>query len=587
MWLSMSTSPPTRRLGGNTHKGGKWVPRHLRQRRRRVRPLRLVLTLVVFAVLAMVLLRPTLPTANAASLDPTLPKEVQAVLPKSVRPLLAGGHALVVSLGTGKEPQSALIDASIKGRAPRVYPLALTWNGSTLASAQIGKSLDESPGAADYGLGASGGFAYFATAVSGQFQTVTVAKGGTAHWLFALSAPAQEVRLTPSGTRIWVAYLVHGNWRQGVIQLSQVAPRSSSAALVAVASGVANHNSLFIRIVEGVRQYFGNGIVAAIEDGYYNLADTVQRIYYRATGQRASTPTLAAARHVSVKADHLSSLLPQNIALPQNWPKAAGEGVWQPVGPLVGGHPAMEETFLHPDPQRPWATSYLVWIDPSALQVHYQTGLSEPVSASGIQGSGMLPTDPTVASHVVAAFNAGFKSESTTFGAMMNGEVLDPPVPGVATFAIYQNGHVALGAWGSRSVPQKGLASFRQNLPLIVDHSKLSPLLGDPQAWGVVVGNSTYVWRSGLGITSAGDLVYTAGNPLSAYTLADTLVAAGAVRAMQLDINSYWVTFNFYQWVQQGASGYLVGTKLTPAIERPANRYLTPDSRDFFYLTTP
>ncbi len=563
------------------------MPKHLKTRRRRVRPLRLIMVLAALAVLLTILLRPTIPSAAAATAEAGLPQQVQRALPKDVHPVLVSGKPLVVSLGVGRQPATALIDASVKGGAPHVYEVQLAWNGGNLASAQLGKALQAGHGTSDYGLGAAGGFAYYATAVAGQFQTVTLTKNGLARWLFALSAPADRIRLTPSGTRLWVAFDVHGTWRQGSITLSQVAPRSSSPALAAVQSQVANGNSLFIRLVEGVRQYFGSGIVAAIEDAYYNLADSVQRIYYHTTGQRAQTPSLAVVRPKAVQASVEAAALPKNIVLPQSWPKAAGEGVWQPVGPLVGGHPAMEETFLHPDPQRPWATSYLVWIDPRALAVHYETGLSEPVSASGVHGSGMLPTDPAVASHVVAAFNAGFKSESTNFGAMMDGETLDPPVAGVATFAIYQGGQVALGAWGSRTVPKKGLVSFRQNLPLIVDHGQLSPLLGDPQAWGVVVGNSTYVWRSGLGITPAGDLVYAAGNPLSAYTLADTLVAAGAVRAMQLDINSYWITFNFYRWVAQGSGGYLVGTKLTPAIERPANRYLTPDTRDFFYLTTP
>ncbi len=563
------------------------MPRHLKPRRRRIRPLRLVISLAAVAVLGAMLLRPTLPTAVAATLDPDLPLAVARVLPKDVRPLRASGRPLVVSLGAGKQPASALIDASVKGAEPRIYPLALRWQAGSLASAAVGTALQGARGASDVGLGVAGGFAYYATAVAGQFQTVTLTKGGTGRWLFALSAPASRIRLTPGGTRLWVAFQVHGNWRQGVIALSQVGPRSASPALTAVASQAQNGNSLFIRVVEGVRQYFGNGIVAAMEDAYYNLADTVQRIYYHATGQRAVTPSLAVVRPKAIGASVERATLPKDIALPQGWPRAPGEGVWQAVGPLVGGRPAMEETFLHPDPQRPWATSYLVWIDPSAVQVHYQTGLSEPVSASGVHGSGTLPADPAVESHVVAAFNAGFKSASTNFGAMMDGEMLDPPVAGVATFAIYQGGKVALGAWGSSAVPQKGLASFRQNLPLIVDHGQLSPLLGDPQAWGVVVGNSTYVWRSGLGITPGGDLIYAAGDPLSAFTLAHTLVAAGAVRAMQLDINSYWITFNFYRWVAQGSGGYLVGTKLTPAIERPANRYLTPDTRDFFYLTTP
>jgi hypothetical protein len=59
--------------------------------------------------------------------------------------------------------------------------------------------------------------------------------------------------------------------------------------------------------------------------------------------------------------------------------------------------------------------------------------------------------------------------------------------------------------------------------------------------------------------------------------LADTLAHAGAVRAMELDINSYWVSFITY-----GAPGAEDPKNLLPAMERPDTRYLEPDDRDFF-----
>ena len=48
-------------------------------------------------------------------------------------------------------------------------------------------------------------------------------------------------------------------------------------------------------------------------------------------------------------------------------------------------------------------------------------------------------------------------------------------------------------------------------------------------------------------------------------------------RAMELDINSEWVTFNFY-----GGWGARLPTKLLPGMHREATRYLEPDDRDFF-----
>ncbi len=46
---------------------------------------------------------------------------------------------------------------------------------------------------------------------------------------------------------------------------------------------------------------------------------------------------------------------------------------------------------------------------------------------------------------------------------------------------------------------------------------------------------------------------------------------------MELDINSYWVTFNSYARPGAGAP-----SSLLPGMARPATRYLSPDDRDFF-----
>ena len=561
-------------------------------RRRRLRPQRLVVSLlVVMAVGSWLVAQRTKPPMDLRDAGPRLAFAVAKALHPRVTVLRSpSGTPEVLAVGNAAQPVDILLDGSLSRAAPNVYEAGLNWVGHRLTAVRLGNPLgNPSLSAGDYSMGASGNYGFYATSVAGQFQTITVMRGvGQQRWLFALRVPASEVRLTPNNGKIRVEYRVHGGWNRASISLSPSGPRVVSGALTAVSVGH-NHNSLFIRIVEGVRHYLGSGVVATAENIFYQLTDTLHRVFYHASRSASTTPSMASVTKTKLPttAHPVLGHLPQNIALPASWPNAKGEGVWQPVGPVIGGAPSMEETFLHPDPQRPWATTYLVWINPAAVRLHYVAGTEQPASLSGIHGPGMLPTDPSVASKVVAAFNAGFKSDSTTFGAMADGELYSPPVHGIATLALYKDGHVALGAWGTSAVPQTGTMSYRQNLPLIVDQGKSSPLLNDPAAWGVVVGNSTYVWRSGIGITLHGDLVYAAGDPLSAYTLAQSLQAAGAWRAMQLDINSYWVTFNFYHWVGNSGAGYLVGQKLASAMIRPASRYLSPDTRDFFYLTKP
>ena len=93
--------------------------------------------------------------------------------------------------------------------------------------------------------------------------------------------------------------------------------------------------------------------------------------------------------------------------------------------------------------------------------------------------------------------------------------------------------------------------------------------------------------RSGVGVSACGALVYVAGPALSARTLAESLVRAGAVRAMALDINPEWVTFNFF--THDPATGATAATKLYPQMQRGADRYLGPtvESRDFFSVSVP
>jgi hypothetical protein len=66
-------------------------------------------------------------------------------------------------------------------------------------------------------------------------------------------------------------------------------------------------------------------------------------------------------------------------------------------------------------------------------------------------------------------------------------------------------------------------------------------------------------------------------NPGRTRARSSTPALAGAVRAMELDINYDWATFNFYGTFSAGDP-----TKLLPGMSRPATRYLSPDDRDFF-----
>ncbi|MGH9122879.1 MAG: hypothetical protein ACRDYC_13215, partial [Acidimicrobiales bacterium] len=58
-------------------------------------------------------------------------------------------------------------------------------------------------------------------------------------------------------------------------------------------------------------------------------------------------------------------------------------------------------------------------------------------------------------------------------------------------------------------------------------------------------------------------------------------------RAMTLDINPEWVTFNFFSHTDPTDATQVTGTSLYPDMGRPATRYLGPteESRDFFTVS--
>ena len=164
-------------------------------------------------------------------------------------------------------------------------------------------------------------------------------------------------------------------------------------------------------------------------------------------------------------------------------------------------------------------------------------------------------------------------------GFYLDGTEARPLHDGDATLVIDKNGAADVGQWGrdrTRTTPSR---RPDQNLALIVDGGQPAPDLDENphDKWGVTVGNKVFVWRSGLGVTANGAVVFVGGPSLSARSLAETLSRVGAVRAMELDINHDWVSFNTYQADSRTRDAH----QLLPEMSKPGGRYLSTDSRDF------
>ena len=267
-------------------------------------------------------------------------------------------------------------------------------------------------------------------------------------------------------------------------------------------------------------------------------------------------------------------------------PPLAGEGTWQATGPLVDGVPAIYVAQFRADDIYTSQITTAVWIDPKLLRLELVPGSTEP------GGTWAHPpyVTPAELPYLTAAFNGGFRFQDARGGFYLGGVTGVPLVAGAASFVIYKDGRVNIGTWGPEVSMSPDVEAVLQNVVLLVDNGQLAPsaTYTDNALWGYTLGGGYVVPRSGVGVTADGALVYVAGPALTAKSLAESLERAGAVRAMTLDINPEWVTFNFYSHVPGNASD-LTGAKLYPEMQRSADRYLPPvwEARDFFEVLLP
>ncbi len=342
-------------------------------------------------------------------------------------------------------------------------------------------------------------------------------------------------------------------------------------------------------LADELRALLGPQATAQIESWYLGVQDRIHQAQYQVSGQPPAAPWSGP----DSSGDDLVRLkLPKAMPLPAITPlirpALPGEGVWTTDGlpPPGPGQPLIvAKTFLRPDPARPYAIVTLLQFDMRYLSLRIVAGKTEPGGPLGHNGPGAIPAADQQGDALFAAFNGGFKYSDGHYGLMANGVVYVPPQPNAATIAITAKGQITLGAWGrdpGLTASNASLVAWRQNASLMIDHGQLNPLTNDGAAWGGVYLNKAYTWRSGLGTTDHGTLLYGAGDSLSAATLGQAMRAAGAYMAMQTDINPVWVRAFLYQ---RSADGQLQIAKLHPGMQGTGKEYLQGTERDFFYIT--
>src|ERR1700722_2884278 len=253
-----------------------------------------------------------------------------------------------------------------------------------------------------------------------------------------------------------------------------------------------------------------------------------------------------------------------------------GEGQWRVVE-KVNGEPAILTTFLRDATYTSYVNG-IASIDQRLVRFYLRPGYEDPG-----YGNWKAPFDVPSGSRagLLATFNGGFKISDAGGGFYLNGVHYDKLVNGAASIVYYKNGTIKIGQWGRDFRMNSSIAGVRQNLKLLVDRGKISPNLNQDieTNFGATLGGGYFVWRSGLGITSDGRIVYVYGPALDVQDLAELLRRAGAVEGMQMDINPAWMKFDYYQ--ADGHPGDPTPVPLLPSQQASPYSYYDPSTRDF------
>ncbi len=187
--------------------------------------------------------------------------------------------------------------------------------------------------------------------------------------------------------------------------------------------------------------------------------------------------------------------------------------------------------------------------------------------------------------HLLAAFNGAFKLSTGAGGFMSYGRVAAPLRAGLGSIVTYADGYTDIGSWhGGVPSPGRAVASVRQNLTLLVDHGRRAATVDCVSCWGATLGGVSDPARSALGITGDGRLIWVGGEHLTVAQLADDLLGARVLRAVELDINPEWVAA--YLYAHHGRGDRLVPVPITPGQPGTPGQFLAPYSRDFFTVLT-
>ena len=364
------------------------------------------------------------------------------------------------------------------------------------------------------------------------------------------------------------------------------------ASVIAFSPGVAANMADSV-----LRPTIGSKATVALEAFFFSISDFVKQITYQfgakpnadiftqtTTTAPAPQPAPIAGKVKAVVDTHVLNLTTIDFH-PGAFAKLPGEGQWSLLQlPQFGLYQDMARTFVTPDPKRSYAITSVVKMNMQDLRLSAVAGTEQPGGPIGNGGTGVIPWSVQTSGKLVAAFNGGFQYKDGRFGMIVDQKTYVPLQLGLGTLIVHKDGKIGIETYNGNQADIADAVVVRQNGPSIVENGQVTDATagGGMARWGLTVTNSMYTWRSGIGVTKDGNLLYAVGPSLNVDTLAAALQAAGAVNAIQLDINPYWVRFVTFQ--PKGTNTYTYQSLLKD-MQNGGYSYLHGYNKDFFYLT--
>jgi hypothetical protein len=325
------------------------------------------------------------------------------------------------------------------------------------------------------------------------------------------------------------------------------------------------------RLAEWARDHYLGPVVTLGEWMTYQPPKVGGKPSFALTGPSAPP---APTPHAS--AQHVATFAPPPRVASMAGKPLPGEGVWR-VLDTVNGQPAVYGTYVRASRVYSSYVSGIVSMNQSLVRFELRPGGEDPGPGNWHASDYIRPGTRR---GLVATFNSGFKISSSDGGFFLNGARSGTLTRGVASVVYYRDGHIAIGVWDRTVRMSPDVVGVRQNLHLIVQQGRVPSAVDNnvETSWGATLGGGYYVWRSGMGITKDGRVIFVYGPALNVRELAELLRHAGVVTGMELDINPAWMSFMYYQHSQ---TAHPKPVNMLPTQVQPPDRYFYPSSRDF------